>query len=295
MVAGTVICKGAYQEGCETMRLKLQKRRERPQAGSPPGVHVWSPGPNAHNFGDSLFLAIVNRILDQALEPSPADYPGRLFYPGGSVLHLCREGDIAWGIGANLNAARWRDRRRFAKSLDIRCVRGPLTAAFVRDFLELVEPPVGGDPAILAPRFFKEWSEIQSRGMVGLVQHYSDPGDSNGISEEVQAIDPLRDPMIVVPEILSCDLVVSSSLHGIIVAEAFGIPARWLRAEAGGPASMKFYDYYLQTGRAPRPAESTEEAIRAGGEPLPDIDDEVLLKTFPWDVFPRPASLDSGA
>jgi len=277
------------------MRFKLRKLRDRPPAGSPPGVYVWRPGPNAHNFGDSLFLAIVNRILDQELEPSPPDYSGRLFYPGGSVLHLCRERDIAWGIGANLNASRWRGRRRFATSLDIRSVRGPLTAAFVRDFLELPEPRVGGDPAVLAPRLFREWSEIQSCGSVGLVQHYSDPVDAKGISEEVQVIDPLRDPMIVVPEILSCDLVVSSSLHGIIVAESFGIPARWLRAETGGPASMKFYDYYLWTGRAPRPADSPVEAMRAGGEPLPDIDDEVLLETFPWDAYPRPESLDSRA
>jgi pyruvyltransferase len=124
------------------------------------------------------------------------------------------------------------------------------------------------------------------------VRHYANEVGSISGSDEVVLIDPLRDPTIVVPEILSCEFVVSSSLHGIIVAESFGIPARWLRSDKKGPASMKFYDYYLQTGRAPRPAATLEAAILAGGEPLPDLDDEILLQTFPWDIYPSSGPAD---
>jgi pyruvyltransferase len=253
-----------------------------------PPVFVWRPEPDGHNFGDSLFHALVNRMTGRELQTASARYSGPIFYPGGSVLHLCKQGDIAWGVGANLNASRWRGRKQFEDNFDIRSVRGPLTASFVKDFLQLPSPVVAGDSALLVPRYFPEWRSIQSQGTIALVRHYADEAGTTVVSDEVLMIDPLRDPAVVVPEILSCELVVSSSLHGIIVAESFGIPARWLKSDTKGPASMKFYDYYLQTGRAPRPAASLEEAVLAGGEPLPDLDDEVLLETFPWDIYGTP-------
>ena len=56
--------------------------------------------------------------------------------------------------------------------------------------------------------------------------------------------------------LLPCELVISSSLHGIIFAEAFRIPARWLapRDEAHLEKSsyvtegwFKYVDYYAST------------------------------------------------
>ena len=48
--------------------------------------------------------------------------------------------------------------------------------------------------------------------------------------------------------LLGCELVVSSSLHGIIFAEAFGVPARWWAPPNGGAArterAFKYQDYY---------------------------------------------------
>ena len=249
-------------------------------------VWIWRPNEGGHNFGDSLFLALVNRITGRELEPATPDYSGPRFFPGGSVLHVCRDGDLAWGVGANLNAARWRGRRRYPSMVDIRSVRGPLTAAFVKDFLEMPEPVVAGDSALLVPRYFPEWRSVVRQGRIGYVEHFSSAPTQSLPSAEVLLIDPRRDPLVVVPEILSCDLVVSSSLHGIIIAEAFGIPAKWLRMETNSPPAMKYYDYYLQTGRTPSPCATLEAGIRTGGEPLPELDDQVLLDTFPWDAYP---------
>jgi len=269
------------------VRRYLRKLRGDSPDGRDLRVWIWRPHDGGHNFGDSLFLLLVNRMTERELETASADFAGPRFFPGGSVLHMCRDGDVAWGIGANLNAARWRRPRRYPNDVDIRSVRGPLTAAFVSDFLELPEPVVAGDSALLLPRYFPEWGSVPKQGRIGYVSHYSSASAQNQTSSEVLLIDPLRDPLLVVPEILSCDLVISSSLHGIIVAESFGIPAKWIREDAGGPPAMKFYDYYLQTGRAPSPCASLEVGIRTGGEPLPDLDDQVLLDTFPWDVLPR--------
>ena len=56
--------------------------------------------------------------------------------------------------------------------------------------------------------------------------------------------------------LLPCQLVISSSLHGIIFAEAFGIPARWLaprdvahleRSSYVTEGWFKYVDYYAST------------------------------------------------
>ena len=72
-------------------------------------------------------------------------------------------------------------------------------------------------------------------------------------------------------QLLDCELVVSTSLHGLIFAEAFGIPARWVR-DTTFPSKrndvFKFNDHLLSTGRpANLYASSMEEAVRMGGMP----------------------------
>jgi hypothetical protein len=52
-------------------------------------------------------------------------------------------------------------------------------------------------------------------------------------------------------------LILSSSLHGLIIANAFGRPAGWVRlSEALFGDDVKFQDYYASVGleRAPRPS-----------------------------------------
>ena len=48
----------------------------------------------------------------------------------------------------------------------------------------------------------------------------------------------------VIDEITSCMRIVSSSLHGIIVAHAYGIPALWVQNNYVDTDGFKFYDYF---------------------------------------------------
>jgi pyruvyltransferase len=62
-----------------------------------------------------------------------------------------------------------------------------------------------------------------------------------------------------VDQIVGCELVVSSSLHGLIAAEAYGIPAVWIElSDRVLGAGFKFHDYFLGSGRV------VEGPIRVG-------------------------------
>ena len=65
--------------------------------------------------------------------------------------------------------------------------------------------------------------------------------------------------------ILDSELVISTSLHGLVLADAYGIPARMLRITENEPL-FKYQDYYEGTGRSTFAfATSVEEALAMGG------------------------------
>lgn len=94
-------------------------------------------------------------------------------------------------------------------------------------------------------------------------------------------ISPDGDPLRILESMLGAELVVSSSLHGIIFAESLGIPAIWL-SSPGGEAQFKYLDYYEGTSRfGIEPIETIAEALVAQPPVLPVFDFEKLLATFP--------------
>lgn len=89
----------------------------------------------------------------------------------------------------------------------------------------------------------------------------------------------------VIGRILDARFVISSSLHGIIVAEAFGIPARYLRM-GDHESIFKYQDYYYGTNRFDfKYATTIEEALEMGGGPPAQCDLDKLLNAFPYDQF----------
>jgi pyruvyltransferase len=89
----------------------------------------------------------------------------------------------------------------------------------------------------------------------------------------------------VIEGIVGADLVISSSLHGLIVADAFDIPCIYLRlSEAEG--MFKYEDYALGAGRSGiSVVRSREAAVRASPLPPPNPDLERLTASFPWDLW----------
>jgi pyruvyltransferase len=195
----------------------------------------------------------------------------------GSIMHFAHAGDVVWGTGVN--------GKRHGLSehplLDVRAVRGPLTRRILQEAGNDV-PEIYGDPGLLWARFWpREHYADGPRQAVGIVpnmhdwpRHASDP----------RAINPQGSVHEVIGRIARCDFIVSTSLHGLVIAESFGIPARLIPPST--EPMHKYHDYYGGTGRdGVRVAATVDQAIEMGGETPPDWDGDTLLDAFPLDLW----------
>ena len=199
----------------------------------------------------------------------------------GSVLHYARNDDVIWGSGINGRQGQ-NDLNRRVQSLDIRAVRGPRTQEILRR-RGLSVPDVFGDPALLLPRLFPD--RFQRRGVRPWI-FVPNLHDLNMIDHSsAHVVSPLGSWNRRIEAILEADLVLASSLHGLIVAEAYGIPARYVRLSEG-EAEFKYRDYYEGTGRFDVEfASSLEEGQEMGGATPLSFNHQALMDAFPIDLW----------
>ncbi|MFM8953980.1 MAG: polysaccharide pyruvyl transferase family protein [Planctomycetaceae bacterium] len=100
-----------------------------------------------------------------------------------------------------------------------------------------------GDPVILVDAWVAR-GEIRHR--FGLVPHVrSVPRWRQLNSRSLHLIDPGLPPWQVVEEIAACETVLSQSLHGLIVADALGVPNVWVAPSSDMVGDrFKFDDYF---------------------------------------------------
>lgn len=251
-------------------------------------VFFWKEG-NFINFGDHLSLKMLERIVGIPLKYYNKRTPNqeKKLLAIGSVLSFANDNDTIWGTGVN---GKCLDLKNYKfTNLDVRAIRGPYTKAFLLENLGIPCPEIYGDPALLTPYIFPEFEkpEYPTTDYI-IVPHYADAKYfQNGPYDDglhvVYATEPWDQ---VINKIIHSAFVISSSLHGIIVAEAYGIPARLLRISDAEPL-FKFADYFLGSGRpAFQYASSIEQAFSLGGEAPAQCDVEKLYEAFPFDLWP---------
>ena len=239
------------------------------------------------NFGDELGPQIVGRILMSHGLPNPQ---GRLhwvrktFFSVGSVTHVARNGDIIWGSGAlgGLKPAL----RRGVNELEIHALRGPLTKQlFTNDHGISDFKCAFGDPAILLPLLFPELAPIRGSSKGLIVSHMDDAPLENlepGY-DHVRATSPWKE---VVRRIAGASSVVTSSLHGKILADAYGVPSVVYQGARTKP--FKFEDYAAGTSQSQfEILPSLQQALEGVPEPAPDLSSvqASLIKSFPFHLF----------
>jgi pyruvyltransferase len=249
-------------------------------------VFYWKEG-NFINFGDHLALKIVERIVGSPLKFYNKRTPNqvRKLLTLGSVFYFANEGDVVWGSGVNGKRPLKKDYK--FTHLDVRAVRGPLTRAFLMENFGIESPEIYGDPALLIPYLFPEFKKKAnpSRDYI-VIPNYMDAKHflDNRDGHIVYSTEPWD---LVIEKILDSRFVISSSLHGIVVAEAFNIPARMLRVSEIEPL-IKYADYYLSTARPDfQFATSVKEALTLGGEAPGRCDLKRLYEAFPFEFWPH--------
>lgn len=244
-----------------------------------------------NNVGDYLSLEIVKYVcLYKGLDFDKSIVKTKHLYGIGSIL-LGWQDVTVWGSGFGYDFSyKWYFNfegflHRILHKTDIRAVRGPLTRQILNK-MGIKCPEIYGDPGVLLPLFYQPIKSKNREMEYILIPHYSKLGEYKG--EEILGSFQ-KDWRAFIDKIVNSKLVVSSSLHGIIIAEAYGIPAlMWYDTPAND--LTKYKDWYLSTRRKSLPiVYSIEEALEIRKEPLDlqiikEMQDR-LLDSFPTDLW----------
>lgn len=134
-----------------------------------------------------------------------------------------------------------------SKDAKFHAVRGPITRDRVLELGGQCDE-VYGDPALLLPRFYLPSTNAKSY-RVGIIPHYVDYDLVNawfGNDPDIKVINLLNSNIeSVIDDITQCENVVSSSLHGIIAAQVYGVNAHWVKfSDKLKGDGTKFQDYF---------------------------------------------------
>lgn len=236
------------------------------------------------NYGDLLSKYIVEKLSGR---PTKWVHPKKQpwyqwdktnYLAIGSILHHATKESIVWGSGII-------DHEQPVVQADYRAVRGPRTREFLlKKGIEC--PEVYGDPALLLPEVFNP--QVEKKFRLGIIPHYHDYKQvlaMYGEEPEILVIDMMTmDVEEVTRQILQCERTISSSLHGLIVSHAYGIPSVWVEfSKKLFGDGVKFADYLESVGISEYKAEN-QNRLPVKGEL------EALFENFPYLPLLEPIS-----
>lgn len=172
----------------------------------------------------------------------------------GSVLDwISDKHSIIWGSGIMFN-----DRPLKVTPKQVLAVRGHLTREYLLKY-GIECPEIYGDPALLLPYFYRpQQTKKYHIGFIPHICHQNDPVVKDFLRNNTNTVmidlHHYRDWHDVIDLINQCELIISSSLHGLIVSDAYSVPNVWVKLSfklSGG--DFKFQDYFSSVGRKSEP------------------------------------------
>ncbi|MES2411370.1 MAG: polysaccharide pyruvyl transferase family protein [Bacteroidota bacterium] len=203
-----------------------------------------------NNWGDTVNPYLIEKITGKKTVSSNVIYnvlKKDELLGIGSIIVGDLSNYVIWGSGIM-----WENVTLLNKPKETLALRGLKTLKKIQEVGGNCD--VFGDPVLLFPEIFPGTS-IEKKYKYGIVPHFK---DKNKIG--VQKIIGLNNPEIkiidiqngieeFVIDVLSCENILSSSLHGLILAEAYGIPTcRLIFSEEMRGGDFKFFDYYSGVG-----------------------------------------------
>ncbi len=260
-------------------------------------IYSWKPR-HGLNFGDHIGPLIVKRILarmGREVEAVPVLGGDNKLLAVGSVVHEARTGDHVWGSG--VNGKIWLSDTMRRDGVHFHAVRGPITRRAATEAGHEV-PERYGDPGLLFPLLFHDEIERKAAEILvvyrqagldfprtAFIPNINDERYYLPERAELPAdwlyISPSSDPVVVAACIRLVDRVVSSSLHGIVFADAYGKETTFLLSRF--EPTLKYDDYFLGTEREPVvPAGTLMQAARRSNVPPMTFRAETILDSFPF-------------
>ena len=246
------------------------------------------------NVGDLLNTYMIPKITGKRVRKA---YTHKLCHLMGigSILEEGGPGSVIWGSGS-INGI---GPKRPIVADQIHALRGKRSLALMQ---KVCGAPFGvplGDPGLLMPMFYDP--EVVADKQVGIVPHHSEKDISKEIArimpEDYLIVDVALESEAFIRQMKRCKSIISSSLHGLILADAYEIPNKWISISdrlIGG--DWKFTDYYSMTStpaEAPYRFECVKTLMDGLSTILQDADvsrytenREDLLEAFPG-VFKR--------
>jgi glycosyltransferase involved in cell wall biosynthesis len=229
--------------------------------GRPLKVQFFNPA-GLKNFGDQLNVPLLSCLLGRPVswaEPKNATHVciGSMleaFHPRITrvprrplpVLNVWGTGFIA-AMGEHPKLKALAD--GFCRPVRALAVRGKLSLKRLAAIGIDTSRTALGDPGLLTSWIFDS-KILAKRHTVGIIPHYIEKNDARllELRDSLQGstiIDVTEAVESVVSAIRQCDMILSSSLHGLVVADSYGIPN--LHVQVSGKltgGTYKFEDYY---------------------------------------------------
>ncbi len=254
-------------------------------------------GKNKSNMGDLIGPYLYSK-MNGGVVPKQVSKPGlineKVLLTCGSILQpeIVTKNTVIWGSGIITRSVLFRQ-----KPVAVHAVRGPISRqALLRVGINC--PEIYGDPGLLLPRFYMPKLQPETKWKVGIIPHYVDYEYIRHVFNNIAGICVInidRPVEAVCDDIINCEATISSSLHGIIVSHAYGIPSAWMTTKnALWGDNVKYHDYYASVGvrdHTIKPIEHVKlsktvnellELVRNFQQPIrmPDLD--ALLSVCPF-------------
>ena len=155
-----------------------------------------------------------------------------------------------WGTG--FVCYKQKDTPFYRRNMKFAAVRGELSKKRVENILGRKMDIPTGDAGILASYLLPE--PVEKKYSVGIIAHYKEQ-DEPIFQQLMNAypnslfIDVRQTPDAVIHQIASCECIISSSLHGLIIADSLNIPNIHIKvSDKLLGDGFKFDDYYSAYG-----------------------------------------------
>lgn len=162
---------------------------------------------------------------------------------------------LVWGTGFQFEPGRhlWFGKisqpEKFIRPLHVRALRGEISKSRTEEITGRSLPDIAlGDPGLLTSRVF-DTTGIKKQHRLGIVCHFTDNGNEafeeihRNIKDSVR-IDVEDHAPEVVNKIASCEAIVSSAMHPLIIADSLRVPNKWINVSDNAISKYKFDDYY---------------------------------------------------